>query len=127
MFTNTATGDYSLKSNSPCLACGFKNFPMDSFGVMKYSDPVSNPSIMSAKNEKGTAAFYIHYSTGRLVVSHEGEYKLTIATAQGRSVNVFNGKDRSVFDVNTKIMGSGIYFAVIRGKNGVLRRKFLVE
>jgi hypothetical protein len=127
MFTNTATGDYSLKANSPCLACGFKNFPMDSFGVMKYSDAVSKPSVMSAKNETGNAAFYVNYRAGRLTVSHNGDYQLTVTTAQGRTVKIFNGKDRLSFDLNTNVMGAGVYFAVIRGKNGMARQKFLVE
>jgi hypothetical protein len=27
-------GDYAIKAGSPCLAIGFKNFPMDSFGTV---------------------------------------------------------------------------------------------
>ncbi|MBI5383543.1 MAG: PDZ domain-containing protein [Verrucomicrobia bacterium] len=32
-FANPATGDFRLKDGSPALALGFKNFPMDQFGV----------------------------------------------------------------------------------------------
>ncbi|MEI6673738.1 MAG: PDZ domain-containing protein [Verrucomicrobiota bacterium] len=35
MFVNPATGDYRVKDGSPALALGFKNFPMDQFGVQK--------------------------------------------------------------------------------------------
>jgi len=33
LFTDPAKGDYRVKENSPALAQGFKNFPMDQFGV----------------------------------------------------------------------------------------------
>ena len=33
MFVDAARGDYRVKEGSPALALGFKNFPMDQFGV----------------------------------------------------------------------------------------------
>ena len=33
LFVDPAKGDYRVKDNSPALALGFKNFPMDQFGV----------------------------------------------------------------------------------------------
>jgi hypothetical protein len=35
MFVDPAKGDYRVKDNSPVLKLGFKNFPMDQFGVQK--------------------------------------------------------------------------------------------
>jgi membrane-associated protease RseP (regulator of RpoE activity) len=35
MFVNPAQGDYRVKPGSPALTLGFKNFPMDRFGVQK--------------------------------------------------------------------------------------------
>jgi len=35
MFIDPARGDYRVKGGSPALALGFKNFPMDQFGVQK--------------------------------------------------------------------------------------------
>ena len=35
MFVDPAKGDYRVKDGSPALKLGFKNFPMDQFGVMK--------------------------------------------------------------------------------------------
>jgi hypothetical protein len=35
MFVNPEKGDFSLEANSPAFQLGFKNFPMDSFGVQK--------------------------------------------------------------------------------------------
>lgn len=35
LFVDPAKGDYRVKDGSPALALGFKNFPMDRFGVQK--------------------------------------------------------------------------------------------
>jgi len=35
MFVDSAKGDFSVKPGSPALKLGFKNFPMDKFGVVK--------------------------------------------------------------------------------------------
>ncbi len=35
MFVDPAVGDYRVKDGSPALKLGFKNFPMDQFGVLK--------------------------------------------------------------------------------------------
>lgn len=35
LFIDPANGDYRVRPNSPALALGFKNFPMDNFGVLK--------------------------------------------------------------------------------------------
>jgi len=35
MFVDPANGDYRVKPESPALKLGFKNFPMDQFGVQK--------------------------------------------------------------------------------------------
>lgn len=37
LFVNPAKGDYTVKANSPALQLGFKNFPMNEFGVQKPS------------------------------------------------------------------------------------------
>jgi hypothetical protein len=35
IFVDPATGDYSVKGDSPALELGFRNFPMDRFGTRK--------------------------------------------------------------------------------------------
>ena len=35
MFVSPETGDFTVAENSPALQLGFKNFPMDNFGVQK--------------------------------------------------------------------------------------------
>ncbi len=37
LFVSPATGDFQVRADSPALALGFKNFPMDNFGVQKPS------------------------------------------------------------------------------------------
>jgi hypothetical protein len=37
LFINPKSGDFTVKENSPALKIGFKNFPMDQFGVQKSS------------------------------------------------------------------------------------------
>ncbi len=52
MFMNPATGDFRVKDESPALKLGFRNFPMDQFGVKKTSlksiakTPVIPPLMM---------------------------------------------------------------------------------
>lgn len=35
LFIDPAKGDYRVQPNSPALRLGFRNFPMDNFGVLK--------------------------------------------------------------------------------------------
>ena len=37
LFSDPSSGDFRVKEGSPALALGFKNFPMDEFGVQKPS------------------------------------------------------------------------------------------
>jgi hypothetical protein len=50
MFTNATGGDYSVKTGSPALALGFKNFPMTGFGVTSGSQQPVGPMPESPKN-----------------------------------------------------------------------------
>jgi hypothetical protein len=139
LFTDTAKvfpnnyrprGDYSVRSGSPALALGFKNFPMDSFGVMNRL-PCTGPGCLQNTvgkiKELENAGFSVRFNSGRLVISHDGKYRVTITTALGRTVKVFNGKGDSNFSVDAKIMGAGIYFAVVRAKNGVETKRFIIN
>lgn len=58
LFVDPAKGDYTVKEGSPALKLGFKNFPMDQFGVqypklksIAKTAPLSTPSAM--KETKG--------------------------------------------------------------------------
>jgi hypothetical protein len=60
LFIDPAHGDYRVKDNSPALKLGFKNFPMDQFGVTsprlkaKARTPVL-PGVAAASAEKKTS------------------------------------------------------------------------
>jgi hypothetical protein len=52
LFVNPAKGDFSVKSASPALQLGFKNFPMDQFGVQskRLKALAKQPEIPALKN-----------------------------------------------------------------------------
>jgi hypothetical protein len=121
-------GDFTVQAGSPAAALGFKNFPMDSFGVMQAPFvAVHNPFAAHGVDGSGTGRFVVRYHAGRLVVLNNGDYQVTVTTALGRTVRVFNGKGDSDFNIDAKIMGAGIYFAVVRAKNGVETKRFIIN
>jgi hypothetical protein len=127
-FTDTAKGDYSVKPGSPAMALGFKNFPMDSFGVMApLSVSTQYPFLTNSSYKRKNAGFSVHYNAGRLTISHTGAYRVTITTALGRTVKVFDAKGDSNFDVSLKTIGAGIYFIAIHTKSGLETRRFIVN
>jgi hypothetical protein len=123
----TPRGDFSITS-AGALALGFKNFPMDSFGVMPLpaTGAIQNPSP-DLLNKLDNIHKIIRYGTGRLIISLDGEYRLTITTALGRTVKVFRGKGNSIFAFSRKTAGSGMYVATVRSVDGVVTRKFVVN
>ena len=119
-------GDFSVKTGSPALALGFKNFPMDSFGVMKVSDvAIQNPSMNRTKGLY-EAHGIVYYRAGRLWVTYDGDFRVTIMTALGRTLKVYKGKGMTGFAFSPKT-GAGIYLAVVRAKSGVMTRRFMVN
>jgi hypothetical protein len=56
-FVNPAAGDYTVKEDSPALKLGFKNFPMDQFGVQKPSLKAlaRTPELPQLKKEEKAA------------------------------------------------------------------------
>jgi hypothetical protein len=120
-------GNYQVQSGSPALTIGFKNFPMDSFGVM----PVSTSALYGPPAERprmvGNVAGNIRYSSGRLMVSAAGDFRVIVANALGRTMHVFNGKGNSSFAINPKAIGNGVYFITVHNQQGRMTRKFLIN
>ena len=56
MFVDAAHGDYRVRPDSPALALGFRNFPMDQFGVQKPSLRAMAKTPKLPTDEGGTAA-----------------------------------------------------------------------
>ena len=111
-------GDYSVTA-SAALGLGFKNFPMDSFGVMPLpTTAVQSPHVyMTNATEDGSNT--VRCQAGRLIVELAGDYQVTITNSLGRTVKTFNGKGLSTFDFGTKSLGHGMYFVDIREKRTV--------
>jgi hypothetical protein len=124
-------GDFSVKPTSPALALGFKNFPMDSFGVMTV--PKTSARMPFAKgNSLVGAPGFIRFSHGRLIVCREGDYKVIVTNALGTTVAVFavhghGARGTHVFELEQATMAKGVYIAVVRSVQGRLTKKFLVN
>lgn len=59
LFVDPGNGDFSVKEGSPAFQIGFKNFPMDQFGVKKVSLRViaETPEIPAVRYDGGGLAF----------------------------------------------------------------------
>jgi hypothetical protein len=119
-------GDFSVKPTSPALGLGFKNFPMDSFGVMPFP---KTSALMPFAKENGPAGApgSVRFAHGRLIVSHAGDYKVIVTNALGKTVAAFAGRGAHVFDLEHVTKAKGVYIAVIRSAQGRLTKKFLVN
>jgi hypothetical protein len=80
MFVDPAKGDYRVGEGSPFLKFGFKNFPMDQFGVKKPSlkaiarvPKFTTPKVPDSKSNQGTKSmtFKIEGAVLRAIVDEE--------------------------------------------------------
>jgi hypothetical protein len=123
LFVDPAKEDYRVKEGSPALALGFKNFPMDSFGVQVIPTVISGGRLKNSSHFAGNGAIQIHYNNKRLLVSHSGSYSLTVLTASGKIVGSFSAKGDASFDLDR---GAGLYLVNLVTKDGVATRRFVV-
>jgi hypothetical protein len=68
----------------------------------------------------------VQYSAGMLIVSHAGDYRVTITNASGRTVKAFGGKGTSRFAFSNKTYGSGVYIVAFHSATGVAKRRVIV-
>lgn len=131
MFVDPSKGNYQVKAGSPALALGFKNFPMDSFGVMGTPGPTTTgctSEIRKIYNENNFAKSpLIRYNARKLEISQDCEYSVQILSSSGRVLGTFDGKGSSYFTLDKKNIRSGLYFAVVRSKNGLTSQRFVVS
>jgi hypothetical protein len=119
-------GDYGVKPTSPALALGFKNFPMDSFGVM--SQPGASVRMPWEKQQRLSGIpGSIRYVNGRLMVTGAGDYKVTVTTLGGRTLGFFNGRGAAIFPLGRDRFANGVYFAVVHYAQSTVTRRFLVH
>jgi hypothetical protein len=104
-------GDYTVKSGSPALRIGFRNFPMDSFGVMPLprvaihvpeSPGIAEPLVAQER--------FVNYTLGYLSVQQRGEYTVTVATPLGRTIRILKGNGVARFWLKVP---RGIYIVTI--------------
>jgi hypothetical protein len=121
-------GDYTVRAGSPALTLGFKNFPMDSFGVMPVAYPPDPPvSVSRTVRVTPDSRFDVRYIAGRLIVAEPESYTITLTNALGRAVEVFAGKGDASFDLAGKGIGKGVYYAVVRTQNAKRTVKLLID
>ncbi len=120
-------GDYTVKAGSPALAIGFKNFPMDSFGVVAPvpTSIAQKPYAMDRSGEPGL--FELRFVNGGLFISHDGDYRVRIATVRGRTVKVLNGSKGSRVYLETRGMSPGLYLATVQVRQGMESRVFILN
>lgn len=98
MFIDAKNGDYRVKQGSPALKIGFRNFPMDKFGVRKPSlrkiskTPVL-PELNAARISRANAS---PMATGDLVWL-------------GAKLNAIDGESFSAFGVSKDQRGVAVY------------------
>jgi len=119
-------GDFSVKASSPALGLGFKNFPMDSFGVMTITKTSSRMPFVKG-NSSATVQDFVCFAHGKLIVFRSGDYKVVVTNALGKTMAVFIGRDTHSFAFEQATMAKGVYFAVIRFAQGRVMQKFLVN
>ena len=90
MFKSPGTLDFSVAENSPALKIGFKNFPMDQFGVQKASlkSMAKTPDIpvikaASEENKKGNATVAWLRNNIKSVESEQEQSAYGLNTAEG--------------------------------------------
>jgi len=120
-------GDFSVKPMSPALGLGFKNFPMDSFGVMPLMKTSSARMPFAKESSPAGALGSIRFSHGRLIVCSASDYRVTVTNAIGTAVAVFAARGTQGFDLGRVTIAKGVYIAVVRSTQGRLTKKFLVN
>lgn len=121
-------GDFNPKPGSPALALGFKSFVMDSFGVMPVQDEANgiNPFNRFERMALENSSPIINYHGGQITVSSKGEYRVIVTSAAGRTIAAYNGKDNSVYSLDSRKISNGIYFVAVHTKQGIISRRFLM-
>ena len=95
LFVDPANGDYRVKDGSPALKLGFKNFPMDQFGVQRprLKKIARTPDLPAAAIVTGQApATAAHYWQGARVKELEGEeFSAFGVSKESGGVQIFEG------------------------------------
>jgi hypothetical protein len=121
-------GDFGLRPGSPAFLLGFRNFPMDSFGVMPYpaTAAANSPSPAETKNDsRGLCA--VRFAGGKILVDYENDCRITITSALGKTVRVLNVKGCGRCQLDGKTFAAGVYCAIARTRTAMRTLRFVVE
>jgi uncharacterized Zn-binding protein involved in type VI secretion len=97
MFRDPSTADYSVKEGSPAFKIGFKNFPMDQFGVQKpelkaKAKTPELPILKSAANSEPKTTSFVRTWRGFQIKDMEGEeYSAYGVTKESGGVEILGG------------------------------------
>jgi hypothetical protein len=116
LFTDTTHGDFRVKAGSPALTLGFRNFPMDSFGVMKVGNVAVKEKYTSGNViGHGGGAISVRCTNGFLMFRFPGDFKAVVMTSQGKVVGSFKGSGLKSVPFKS---GSGIYIVKVYSELG---------
>ncbi len=94
LFVDPERGDFRVKPDSPALKLGFKNFPMDQFGVRKpeLKAIARTPELPKIQSGKPATSRRAHYWQGLKVKDLEGEeYSAFGVSKESGGVQVLGG------------------------------------
>jgi hypothetical protein len=106
MFVDPENGDFSVKEGSPAFDIGFKNFPMDQFGVKK-------PSLKAIAKTPIIPPLGIDGELGEWDEKRQGVTKLT--TWMGATINGLTGMQFSAYGVSAE--DGGIALKTVPGNS----------
>lgn len=113
MFIDPAHGDYRVKEASPALTIGFKNFPMDQFGVQK-------PELKAIAR---TPSFAASTMVADLSKDRSSKNKSrSKSTWLGATVAALDGEEYSAFGVNKE--DGGIHLVKVPGNSPAAKAGF---
>ena len=124
-------GDYNPTNTTAINAIKFETFAMDSFGVIKIT-PGLNTGVSEPQRRSEPArvdlkkAVSVQYTGRKLFISYKGDYTVSVTSPAGRTLAAWMGAGSSSF-ILEKGVGSGVYFAVVRTKNGMISRRFIAD
>jgi Right handed beta helix region len=116
MFVDPASGDFRVKDDSPALQLGFRNFPMDQFGVQKAAlkaiarTPRITPPIATKPDPTRDGVYSWRGSTLRTIAGEEFSAHGTAREAGGvvvLGVTAGSQADRDGFRANDLILQLG--------------------
>ena len=103
-FIDPANGDYRVKEGSPALKAGFKNFPMDSFGVKKPAlKAIARTPKLPHYQYSATHPVADKQSTRRVKIQWLGS---SMVSLEGEEFSAF-GVDKEKGGLHIKRMGKG--------------------